>query len=139
MANYYCSCRSSYFKIKDKEKFLAWAATVPNIDASIEETGKHEGLAVILGNNSDGGGWPGERFNKETDQYEDLDFFGELSGHIAKGWSVILLEAGAEKLRYIVAQAVVVDWRGKVKIIDAGEEARKVVKRWKTRTGGAED
>ena len=138
MANYYCSCRSSYFKVKDNEKFLVWAATVPGISAQVEDAGKHNGLAVILGDNPDSGGWPSDRFNDEKDEYEDLDFFGELSGHLAEGWSAILMEAGAEKLRYIVARAVLVDWRGKVKVIDAGDEARKVVKRWKVKAGDSE-
>ena len=51
---------------------------------------------------------------------------------------MILMEAGAEKLRYIVAQAVVIDWRGKVKVIDAEDEAVKVAKRWKTRLGDSQ-
>jgi hypothetical protein len=138
MANYLCSCRSSYFKVKDADKFLAWATGISEISARIETEGKHKGLAVILGNDPDGGGWPSQRFNEEKDEFEEYDFFAELSQHLAKGWSVILMEAGAERLRYIVAQAVVVDWRGKIKVIDAGDEARKVVKRWKVKVGDGE-
>lgn len=136
MANDYCSCRSSYFKVKDAAAFLAWATSISEIDAQIESEGEHKGLAVVLGNDADGGGWPSCRFNQETDELEDFGFFDELSQHLAKGWSVTLMEADAEKLRYIVAQAVVIDWRGKVKVINAEDEATKIAKRWKVKVGG---
>lgn len=135
MSNYLCSCRTSFFRVKSAEKFLAWASDILEISARIETEGKHMGLAVILGNDPDGGGWPCQRFNEKKDEFEEYDFFGELSAHLAKGWSVILMEAGAERLRYIIAQAVVVDWRGKVKVIDAGDEARKIARRWKVKAG----
>jgi hypothetical protein len=138
MANYLCSCRSTYFKVKDDAKFIAWASGISEITARIEADGDHKGFAVILGNDPDGGGWPGQWFNDKKDELEEFDFFNELSQHLAKDWSVILMEAGAEKLRYIIAQAVLVDWRGRVKVIDAEDEALKVARRWKVRTNATE-
>ena len=135
MANYYASCRSSYFKVRHTEKFLAWAKPIPGIDARVESTGRNAGLALLLIYDGGNGGRPYSRLNPETDEYEDFDLAAELAPHPAKGWCAILMEAGAEKLCYIIAQAIVVDWRGKVKIINARAEALMVAKRWKAKAG----
>lgn len=129
MANYYCTCRSSYFKVKDEKKFLDWVSKTPGI-----ETRDKAGQYAIFGKDGDGGGWP--CYRAETD--EEFDFFDEFTEHLAKGWCAIFMEAGAEKLRYTIAQAIIVDWRGKVKVIDANYEARKSAKRMKLKFGECE-
>jgi hypothetical protein len=94
MANYYASARSNYFKVKDHEAFKQ--ALAP-FDVQIIED---ERGVVIFSNSDEGWSW----WNSETDE----DTYGSevISPHLADGEVCILMEAGAEKLRYISGYAV---------------------------------
>lgn len=49
---------------------------------------------------SEDGGLPSNRYDEETDGYVDIDLAKELAEHLAEGQVAILMECGAEKLRY---------------------------------------
>ena len=50
-------------------------------------------------------------------QDEERDLIIELSGHLADGWVAILMEAGAEKLRYVSGFAIAVNNRGAIETV----------------------
>jgi hypothetical protein len=103
MADWWGFSRSNYFKVKDKEAFLAWLSDIGEVSVLHED---HDSIA-ITGENF--GGWPTCR----GDDCEPFDFAEELSGFLLDGEIAVLIEAGAEKLRYITGVAVAIDSGGK--------------------------
>lgn len=108
MANYYATARSNYFRVKDKTAFREWADNIPGLgvwdDREDGRVGVYDG--------GDSGGWPSQRYNEETEDYEDLDLAYELSEHLAEGEVAVLMEAGAEKMRYVCGYAIAVNHKG---------------------------
>ena len=43
----------------------------------------------------------------------EIDFYAELAKHLQNGWVAIVMEVGAEKLRYVTGYAVAVNHNGK--------------------------
>lgn len=99
MANYIASARSNYFRVKDREAFDEWAES-----RSLGVREKDEGLVSIYSEDPDGGGWPSCAWDEDGEPI-DVDFFNELPAHLPDGEVAILMEAGAEKLRYICGHA----------------------------------
>ena len=104
MANFNGTARSNYFKVKDVEAFKAWVETIPDLVCW-----EREGLYAIRSEDFDTGCWPSTRYDDED---EDLNLTGELAEHLAEGEVAVLMEAGAEKLRYISGWAVAVNHKG---------------------------
>jgi len=103
MANYYGTCRSNYFRVKDSEAF---EREMDQIHSIAVQKGK-DNTYVILGDCPDGGGWP-------SWDYEDneIDLPLIVSTHLADDEVAVFMEAGAEKLRYIVGYAEAINSRG---------------------------
>jgi len=108
MANWWGFSRSNYFKVNDREEFMAWLSDIGEVSILHEQNG----CIAIAGENF--GGWPTCR----GDDCEPFDFAEELSGFLADGEIAVLIEAGAEKLRYITGVAVAVDHRGRRADVD---------------------
>lgn len=104
MANYYCSARSNYFRVNDEAAFRIWAASH---EVEIVTSPKHPGMFALLAN-TESGAFPW--YDDENDA--ERDFAAELSRHLAEGSVAVLLEAGAEKLRYIHGHAIAIDAEG---------------------------
>ena len=109
MANYYASARSNYFKVKNQDAFVQWVDSLSDCEAWTE--GDRVGFCSTGGNCA---GWPSMRLNAATDEYEALDILQELSQHLAVGEVAVLMESGAEKLRYITGIANAVNHKGEV-------------------------
>jgi len=106
MANYYCSARTNYFRVKDEAAFKAWAKQHElEVIASEQQAG-----LFALHPNSDDGSFP--TYDCDTD--EEIDFVVELGSYLTENSVAVFLEAGAEKLRYINGCAVAVDAKGDV-------------------------
>ena len=116
MANFYGTARSNYFQVKDVEKFKAWVESIPSL-ALIE---KQDILFAIYSDCPDSGCWPSGKYVAEYDEegavvsedWQDFDLTGELAEHLKDGEVAVLMEAGAEKLRYISGWAVAVNHLG---------------------------
>lgn len=113
MANYCCTVRTNYFHVKDAEAFRVFMARIYGSEDSIELfEEKDSGGNPIFGFGTYGG-ISGLR-NSEDDEDADADetaydeFIAGLQTHIADDDAAIILEAGHEKLRYIVGSATVV-------------------------------
>jgi len=130
MANWYGTARSNYFHVADMKKFEAWAN-----DLCLEWWTDKEGrVAISPSDSSDEGSWPSSRYVEENEDtgmagdYEDFDILDELADHLAEGEIAVLMEAGAEKKRYITGHATAVDSKGEivaVSIYDIYELAEK--------------
>uniref|UniRef100_UPI0026075659 hypothetical protein n=1 Tax=uncultured Halomonas sp. TaxID=173971 RepID=UPI0026075659 len=99
MANWYGTARSNYFKVKDADAFKAFADSVNlNWHAGPDDS------FMISGD--DDGSWPSYYYDEKRDEDVDLDLVCEISQHLQDDQIVVLMEAGAEKLRYITGYAV---------------------------------
>lgn len=107
MADYNATARSNYFRVKDKQKFAAWCESlkltpIQEIDNTTRDT--LHGFLVNTGN----GAVPTHRDD------EEMDFFGELSTHLADEEVSIVVEIGAEGMRYLSGFADAVNSKGEV-------------------------
>ena len=110
MANYYAASRTSYVKVKDEDVFGDWADTIPDCEVITKNDKEHGTLyGFLFGVSGDSGGLPTVRYADDDDY--DLDILEEIQGHIADGWAITFVEAGAEKLRYLNGWAAVVTSR----------------------------
>jgi len=109
MANWYGTARSNYVRLKDPEAVKTLLAEFAT-EVSLQESSTAPGLFVFLVNGmSDSGGWPGvypRTEDGEPDHDADPIRFDDLiAGHLVDGEVLILMEAGAEKLRYVTGRA----------------------------------
>lgn len=104
MANFNGAARSNYFKGKDVEAFRAWAASAPNIVCHT----KADGTVMIYSEDPDTGCWPSFYCDDEGNDAE-VDLAGDIRKHLEDNQVCVLMEAGAEKLRYISGWAEAFD------------------------------
>lgn len=114
MANYYCSVRTNYFRVKDPNAFREFMQTVVASEDSVhvwEETDRNGDptfgfgcFGSVLGVATDG--TDGDK--EYEDEYDFEEFIYQLSEHVAPGDAVIMIEVGNEKLRYLVGNALIV-------------------------------
>ena len=108
MADYYCSSRTNYFRVKDLVVFSVWAER-RGVKIIANPT-RHPGHFALIPDDSEYGGFP----FYDIDSDGDVDFATELAEHLAEGSIAVILEAGAEKLRYIIGLATAVNSKGDV-------------------------
>jgi len=105
MANYYGSARSNYFKVTDIEKFRE---AVEKFDVSIVSRDDNKDSKdldsdteiALLSNDEGGWNW----YDSDEDDY--VYAVDVIAPFLATGYVCILMEAGAEKLRYISGSAL---------------------------------
>ena len=128
MANYYASARTNYFAVTDLEAFKA---DIESKTSSVEVISQEkDGLTLVglLGTDADGAGFPFEYENEDGD-YVELDWAEIFKAHLEDGWVAIIMESGAEKLRYIAGYAVAYNSKGDVVTInldDIYEKAKSI-------------
>ena len=108
MANWYVTARSNYFRVKDKDAFLKWANGRGLGVFKNEENA--DLFAIYGGEGTDDGSWPSYDVEGDT----EFDFVAELVQHLPKGQIAVLMEIGAEKLRYLTCVAIAVNHKGRV-------------------------
>ena len=108
MANWYGSSRSNYFRVKDPDAFLRWAK---ERGLGIFTNERDAGLfAIYGGETTDDGSWPSYDMEDDT----EIDLVAELARHLSKGQIAVLVEVGAEKLRYLAGVAIAINPKGRV-------------------------
>jgi len=117
MANYYATCRTNYFKVKNKDAFLADMEDIPNI---IVDSDDGENF-YILGDDPDGGGWPFITFDDDTGKDIEIDIVGSVAKHLADDAVAIFMEVGNEKARYVIGCAIAVNNKGEQEIINLSD------------------
>jgi hypothetical protein len=124
MANWYGSARSNYVRVKNRETFLAWVQTLPGV----EFAEKDDAFALLVGRDSDGGGWPPSRFTGDLD--EEIDLALEIAPHLAPGEIFVYCECGAEKLRYLTGWATAVNAAGETLHVSIDDIYALAEERW---------
>jgi len=119
MANWYCTSRSNYFRVKDKDIFLKWAGGRGLGVFKNEESA--DMFAIYGGESADDGSWPSYDVEGNT----EIDLVAELAQHLPKGQVAVLMEIGAEKLRYLTGVAIAVNHKGQVVELTLGDIYRK--------------
>jgi hypothetical protein len=122
MANWYGSARSNYFCVKDREAFLQWAEKRGLGVFKSENNPEH--FAIHGGDSTDEGLWPSYDMDADT----EIDLVAELAGHLPKGEVAVLMEIGAEKLRYLTGIAVAVNHKGRAAVVSLDDVYRKAAR-----------
>jgi hypothetical protein len=120
MANYYGAARSNYFAVKDETAFRASLPMHLTVVTNKPEPGEPQRFA-LLSDEPDGGGWPASVYDEDTDDYVDIDVAVFVSEHLADGEVAVFMEAGAEKLRYIVGHAVAINGAGETRTVNLND------------------
>ena len=96
MANYYASARSNYFKVKNPDAFFE---AMKPFDLDISDRNADDALCLLCKND---GGW--SWYNSDTEKdHNPVDI---IAPHLQDNEVCILMETGAEKLRYLIGYAV---------------------------------
>ena len=107
MSNFNGTARSNYFRVKDEGAFEAAMAALPDIKVWTKESDGALRYAVSS-DNGDTGCWPSCKYD-EVGEDEEIDMPDEIKPHLMDGEVCVLMEAGAEKLRYVSGWAVAFD------------------------------
>lgn len=100
MADWYGSALTNYFRVKDEDAFRAWAEAA--YLCAFEEDGRFGVYSL-----DEYGGWPSNVEDDDAPGGErSFDIVDELAVHAAEGEIVVIIEAGAEKLRTITGSAI---------------------------------
>lgn len=108
MANYYAAARSNYFTVDDPE---ALRAALSGLDIELLADDDNDPNRVVLLCTNEGG-WPSWRYDEENDEDIEVDLPALVAPHLAEGQVAVLIESGAEKLRYVAGAAIAVNKRG---------------------------
>lgn len=110
MADYQGTARSNYFRVQD---LAGLSASVSRFSMHVQPHPERPDYAMLFPTTDDGG-WVTWTMNDE-DYGEDLEFdpAEHICPYMAHGEVVILLEAGAEKTRYISGYARAFTWDGR--------------------------
>jgi hypothetical protein len=123
MANWIGSARSNYVRVKDREMFLAWAESLPDVEV-VERDGRFALLAI-----GDEGGWPSLRICEDPDE-EEINLPAEIATHLVEGEVFIFQEVGAEHLRYLSGWARAVNSAGETLEVSIDDIYTLVRQRW---------
>ena len=109
MADWCGTARSNYFRVRDENAFKAWAA---RLGLECWPCDDNDGSFAIAGEQASGG-WPTSVDDDGEEGLREVDVIRELAAHLADGEIAVLMEIGAEKLRYVTGNAVALDNTGR--------------------------
>ena len=107
MSSYCGSARSNYFNVKDEAAFLA---AIENIGLGVytgDVGSPTEGMLALHCMDADGGTWP--LMYADEDDDEPIGVPALVAAHLADGQVCVLVEVGAEKMRYLGGVALAFD------------------------------
>ena len=113
MANYCCTIRTNYFHVKDEATFRALMDRVYGYEDGIELWKERDANGNTVFGFGVYGGISGLR-NAGADEDDDYDessydeFLDGLQECVADDDAIIILEAGNEKMRYVIGAATVI-------------------------------
>ena len=142
MANYCCTIRTNYFHVKDEAEFRSLMEQTYGSEDTIEVWEKRDdGGNTMFGFGCYGSIAGIRNTDEEDDDLEDTSFdrfLEELQQCVAEDDAVIIMEAGNEKMRYIVGTALILTNKA-CECLDISELAEKraaellAIPSWKTR------
>lgn len=113
MANYYSQGRTNYFRVKDGEKFEQEIERLREGVGSPIEMIKEDGKYALLFEE----GAPTYFYDEETGESEDVDMEGFIRENLADGSVCVMMEIGAEKLRFLDGWSIAFNNKGDRKVI----------------------
>lgn len=113
MADFYATSRSNYVLVKD---VTAAIEALKDFDIPIHRHPKNAN-AIMLAGCDDNGTFNSSYVDEDGDDIY-LDLAEWTSTHLVEGQVLVLVSAGAEKLRYISAWAEAYTWKGEVVTVD---------------------
>ena len=142
MANYCCTIRTNYFHVKDEAEFRSLMEQTYGSEDTIEVWEKRDdGGNTMFGFGCYGGIAGIRNTDEEDDDLEDTAFdrfLEKLQQCVAEDDAVVIMEAGNEKMRYIVGTALILTNK-ECECLDIAELAEKraaellAIPSWKTR------
>lgn len=124
MANYYGTARSNYVRVKDSEAFLQWTSRRMLGVLKIE---RGPDVFAIYPDDTADGFWPTYDFEAGA----EFSLTAELAEHLPQGQVAILLEVGAEALRYLTGEAIAVNHKGRVVVLSLNDIYRKAAREFR--------
>jgi len=113
MADWYGSARSNYFRVKDERAFRE---DLEKFEVGVVSD-SHGKFALL--SRDEYGGWPSFIYSQDGDEVdEEFDLAEVISRHLSPGEVAVLIEVGAEKLRYLTGCAVAVNERNEQRCVD---------------------
>jgi hypothetical protein len=114
MADYHATTRSNYFRVKDATAFKQWCDNL-NLEVWPHTMTNHpsDTFYAISADTGDCSGWPTFRWDDEIQEHLEIDLAAELADWLDSRDVAILLEAGAEALRYVNGFATAVHPNGR--------------------------
>lgn len=116
MANYYASARSNYFRVNDPEGLQE---SLPD-GVELHTSSIEPDLVCMLVTCPDQGGWPTWVIDEDDNDVE-FDYANALAPFLLDDEVVIMMEAGAEKLRYISGYARAFNNKGEEVVISLND------------------
>ena len=117
MANYYASARTNYFLVKDIEAFTNEVEPI-SVELSTKTVDDKTFVCLL----SDGeGGFPWEYYEETSDDYLEVDWDAIFVKHLQDDSVAIIIESGAEKLRFIAGVAIAFNNKGETKRVDLND------------------
>jgi len=109
MANYYASCRSNYFKVKDEVQFRNWIE-----DFDVEVITDEVNGEVLLGfiSTEEFGTIPYIEEDKDEGIMENRFLVEEISDYLKDGETVVIQEVGSEKMRFLNGYSIAIHSNG---------------------------
>ena len=113
MANYSCTIRTNYFRVKDEDSFRELMSRVYGSEDSVDIFERRDNNGTLYFGFGCYGGIGGLR-NAASDEDDDADesaydeFLDKLQKCVAEDDAIIIFEAGSEKLRYVTGEATII-------------------------------
>jgi hypothetical protein len=111
MANWYGTARSNYFRVKDEQAFRAAFANL-EVEIATDAEGR---FALLCG--TELGSWPSWIPGDDNESDTEIDVFEMVAEHLVDGDVAVLMEVGAEKMRYVTGYAVAVNSRNDQRVV----------------------
>lgn len=118
MANWYGTARSNHVKIKDMAG-LKTALEPFEIHIHTAIAGAHKGMICFWSEDGDSGAWPGSILDEDEAEVE-FDPAVHICPFMEDDQILVMMEAGAEKLRYITGWATAYTADGRDTTISLG-------------------
>lgn len=114
MADFYATSRSNYVLVKNVDAAIA---SLKNYDIPIHRHPTNKNAIMLAGCEADGT-FSFSYTDDETNENVHLDLPEWASTHLVEGQVLVMVSAGAEKLRYISAWAEAYTWKGEIVTVD---------------------
>ena len=114
MADFFATSRSNHVLVKD---VTAAIEALKDFDIPIHRHPKNVSAIMLAGCDSDGT-FSFSSIDDETGEDVHLDLTEWASTHLVEGQVLVLVSAGAEKLRYVSAWAEAYTWKGEMVSVD---------------------